>query len=156
MGQGYRIDIFNNTSRTLNIAAPANQMQNVSVCGIPAMPLPPGAWAGTTNTPAKQPYYMELSEDTGFVTLAVEVVNFGSGSFTIQFDAESLQNYPGSAFLALPGSGTQPIQVNEGSSTGWVYASVYLTIFGQWTEVLVVLTEATGALGTIQPPYEID
>jgi hypothetical protein len=152
MGLGYRIDVFNNTGRTLNIAA--EQMQNISVCGIPNMQLAPGAWAGVTNNPPNQPYYVELTGETAVVTLAVEVVNFGSGSFTIQFDADSLQNYPGSAFFALPG-GLQPIHVSEGPATGWIYASIYLTIFGEWTGVLVVLTEATGASGTIQPPYQI-
>ncbi|HYH09253.1 MAG TPA: hypothetical protein VEK11_19560 [Thermoanaerobaculia bacterium] len=152
MGQGYRIDVFNNTSRTLSISPGASGSMNAN--GLPSHQLQPGQWLGTFNNPANQPYYVELGGETGFITIDVDVTNVGSGSFVLQFDADSLQNYPGSAFFTLP-NGVSPIKVTDGSTTSWIYATVYLAIFGPWTEAVVVLVEAFGAQGAIVPPYQV-
>ena len=151
MGQGYRIDVFNNTSRALAISP--GPSQNMSANGLQAVTLTPGQWLGAHNGNA--PYYVEVNSgnQTAFVTVNVSAVNINSsGSFRVEFNTTSVQNFSGGLSLFASAGDIQPVQIT-GAANDWIFGTLYLSVFGQWTEATLVLFEAVGATNVITPPY---
>ncbi|HEX6098953.1 MAG TPA: hypothetical protein VF432_21745 [Thermoanaerobaculia bacterium] len=150
MGQGYQIDVLNNTSRSLAISP--GPSANMSANSLPTLTLTPNQWLSSNNQ--NQPYYVELDgSDTGFVTIAVSAGSVtSSGSVRVEFDTATLQNFPATICFASAGDLT-PIPVVNGTSVDYIYATLYLSIWGEWTAGMVVLFEATGASSQISPPF---
>jgi hypothetical protein len=152
MGQGYRIDVFNNTGRSLNVAQGPNGNMNAN--GIPQTPvtLAPNTWISSKN--GNQPYYVEVNSgnQTAFITVNVSVVNLGSGSFRVEFNTNSVQNFSGGLALFASAGDIQPAQIT-GSPNDWIFGTLYLAAFEQWTQAILVLFEAVGASSNIIPAY---
>ena len=152
MGLGFQLDIFNNTSRHITVSSgPSSSMNSGS---FPTADLNGGQWMSSLNN--NQPFYLEVDGDTGSVTINV-VASAGSslppsGSFILEFDTTSLNNFNGIPLFGSSGDFSPvPTAGNQGGS--FIFPVLYLDVWSQWTQAIVMFVEATHSTSNIQRPY---
>jgi hypothetical protein len=142
MGLGFQIDVFNNTSQTIQVSAVAPGM-NAGAFGNTILP----PQTRLSNVGNKTPQYAELSGSTGAMTVSVLVTDLPGppqGSYIVEFDSSSLTNFDGVVFFGSANDLFSAVTLPSGNI---IYATLYLGVWGEWTEATLMLVETVGSVG---------
>lgn len=142
MGLGFQIDIFNDTNQTVVVWA--TTPPNMNAGGFTNVTLPPHTRLSQVGN--QTPQYAELAGDTAALTINVMVTNQAGppqGAFIVEFDSTQLVNFPGVVCFGSANDLATPVQLPSGNV---IYATLYLGIWGQWTEGTLVLLETVGSV----------
>jgi hypothetical protein len=142
MGQGFQIDVFNNTSRSLQIQTLSNASLESGT--FQTWGLAPQASLSQSN--GGKPYYYELSGDTGELTIQalVDVSSPFQQVARVEFDSTGLENFPAGAVLFGSNVDISPGVPVPGTSNS-LFSTLHLSTFGEWTQGTVIILEAVGA-----------
>jgi hypothetical protein len=142
MGLGFQIDIYNNTSQTVQVSAVTPP--NMNAGGFGNIILPPNTRLSSVGN--KTPVYAELAGSTAALPINVLVTNQPGppqGSYIVEFDSTRLVNFNG---LVCFGSANDLASAVTLPSGNIIYATLYLGVWGQWTEGTLMLIETVGSL----------
>jgi hypothetical protein len=138
MGLGFQIDVINDTPVAIALSSGPSTMAAGGF--IPNVTLQPGQAMSQVST-ALTPQYFELSGDTGNFAINLQLADGSEspppqGVVIIEFDGTSLTNFRGIVFYGSKGDFT-PMKLPN--NAGYVYATIFLGTWGQWTLGTVVL-----------------
>jgi hypothetical protein len=150
--QGFFFDVYNNTSRTINVQIPGN----VDLVGAQGnYTLNPGTWASAQNNNA--PFPLQLNGgDTGSLSVQLQLQGSATpATFTLEFDGTKLTNFPGMAFYGSAGNIANPLQT-DGAAGGYVFPLLYLNqLYDGNPLAVLMLVETAGASPYVATPYGV-
>jgi len=149
MSTPFNFDVYNNTSATINFSTPGNTfLQGADV----SFTVANGGWMSTEHNNGA-PFGLTLTADTGSLVFSIQdAVSSAEATFTLEFDATSLTNFPGMAFYGSAGDIANPLK----TSNGYIFPLLYMNrLFNGGPLAVLMLVEAASASPDVNTPYGV-